>query len=138
MFHPVAQLDEQLLAFHRERMPKIDPDLPSIHFIGLDLIRRLHQTQRQAYVVDAATIHKYADDQGQLIQEAIQSPKIVDRKSLTYLSDRSLCEDYYWNKWDLPPAMKFQYRPASHRPTFWIAPLYCLDAVVVERDCFQA
>lgn len=100
-FHEVYRLDEHMFAFRRSNMIDFDPDLPSIHNIGRDMLHQLNQRGQKGYVVDAATIHKYADGNGELIQNVTQSPKIVDRKQRTYLADLSCCDDYYLNKWNL-------------------------------------
>ncbi len=107
-------------------MPEIDPNLPSIHFIGSDLIRRLEQRSQQAYAIDAASIHKYADDQGTLIQNAKESPKIVDRLSLTYQADYSLSQDYFQKKWPLEPTVPPAISPTGSQNTLLDSPIILL------------
>jgi hypothetical protein len=125
-FHLVVKLDEQLLAFNRDRMPDIDPDLPSIHFIGVDLARQLKQRQLHTYAIDAATIHKYADANGALIQQADQSPKIVDRKARTYLSDHSLSQDYLWHKWNMAEGAEITITPNPEQSAILDSPIILL------------
>lgn len=98
------KLDEQLLIFRRSGGLPLDPDLPSIHNIGWDLWRSLRKTQRKVYIVNAPTVHKYADGNGKLIQAVEESAKIQDRKSLTYLADSAVCDEYYRHKWGLEEA----------------------------------
>lgn len=98
-FVEVERLDEQILIFHRSRLPKFDEELPGIHHIGIDLSLGYRQTSLKTYVIDAPTIHKYADDKGELVQSHKESKKIVDRQSLTYLADKACCDDYILHKW---------------------------------------
>jgi hypothetical protein len=53
----------------------------------------------RTYVVNAQSIHKYADAQGNLILNAEDSPKIKDRTTYTYLADRACSDDYFYRKW---------------------------------------
>ena len=93
-FHEVQKLDEQLLIFHRQRIPRLDSDLPGIHFLGEDLKQQLSRLGMKCYAVDAPTIHKYADKYGERIVSSRQSDKIGDRESVTYLADEACCNDY--------------------------------------------
>ena len=102
-FAEVVKLDEQLLIFHRDRMPELDNNLPGIHHIGSDLRFYLEEKRLSTYVVDAPTIHKYAS--GKRVINKQQSTKIQDRGSLTYLEDKAVCDNYIRRKWpnyDIP------------------------------------
>jgi hypothetical protein len=98
-FHEVQKLDEQLLIFHRRRMPQLDSSLPGIHFLGEDLKQELARVGMACYAVDAPTIHKYADRHGERIVSSTQSDKISDRESATYLADEACCKDYLGRKY---------------------------------------
>jgi hypothetical protein len=126
LFHPVARLDEQLLVFHRSRMPEIDPNLPSIHYIGFDLYHQLSERNQQSYVIDAPTIHKFADNLGKPIHAPSESPKIADRQRLTYQADHALSEDYYLNKWNLPPRTATKLSPTPDQNDTLDSPIILL------------
>ena len=102
-FGEVQRLDEQLLVIRKSSGLHLDSNLPSIHNIGADLANSLSNLGRKTYAIDAPTIHKYANAVGELIQSAEESPKIQDRKSLTYLSDKDCCDEYFFAKWNLDP-----------------------------------
>ena len=96
-YKAVASCDEQILVMHKDRLPKLDLNLPGIHHIGRDL--PMSVGGQGVYTVDAPTIHKYADAHGNRIEAAAESEKIQDRSSLTYLADRVVCNDYIKKKW---------------------------------------
>ncbi len=121
-FEKVHRLDEQLMIVRRSLKIRLDPDLPSIHNIGQDVQRHLVGRGLRTFVVDAPTIHKYADADGTLIQDAASSPKIQDRRSLTYLADKAVCDEYLRHKWSrgepeiLPEPALAQQREILDRP----------------------
>lgn len=98
-FCEVDRLDEQLLICHRARLPVFDINLPGIHHIGRDLAIGMRCTGLKTYALDAPTIHKYRDRQGQLVLSHESSEKIKDRQSLTYLADKACCDNYIAHKW---------------------------------------
>ena len=98
-FHRVARLDEQLLVFDRHRPIRLDLDIPSFHHIGRDVALVARQQGLAAYVVDAPTIHKYADAEGTRLFVRKDSPKLEERKTLTYIADRACCNEYIIQKW---------------------------------------
>ncbi len=98
-FHIVDRLDEQILIFNRKRPIDLDRDLPSIHHIGRDITALLQERGMRAYAIDAPTIHKYADQDGKIIHSRKDSPKIVDRETLTYKAERACCDEYITHKW---------------------------------------
>jgi len=53
----------------------------------------------KTYAIDAPTIHKYADQEGNLIHCKDDSPKITERKTLRYQADRDCCNEYIMRKW---------------------------------------
>ena len=99
LYHEVERLDEQILIFHRSRLPGFDVNLPGIHHIGRDLSLGMRKHTYKTYALDAPTIHKYRDKDGQLVLNHQSSEKIRDRKSLTYLADKACCDNYIDNKW---------------------------------------
>ena len=106
-FQEVQKLDEQLLIFHRQRIPRLDSNLPGIHFLGEDLKQQLSRLGMKCYAVDAPTIHKYADKYGERIVSSRQSDKIGDRESVTYLADEACCNDYLaWKYPHVFPGLK--------------------------------
>lgn len=98
-FGEVFRLDEQLLVFHRARLPELDADIPGIHHLGHHLAMQLRVRELKTYAIDAPTIHKYADGSGRLIKTIADSGKIMDRRSLTYLADRACCNEYMKHLW---------------------------------------
>ncbi|WP_456381009.1 glycosyltransferase [Thiolapillus sp.] len=106
-YEPVASCDEQILVFHKNRLLDLDLNLPGIHHIGRDLPKT--SGYQGVYAIDAPTIHKYADARGNPIEAATASEKIRDRSSLTYLADRTVCNDYIKKKW--PDLEVKDYRP---------------------------
>jgi len=95
----VERLDEQILIFHRSRLPALDKNLPGIHHIGRDIAAGGRKSGLKAYAIDAPTIHKHRDGNGQLVLRHEESEKIMDRKSLTYQADKYCCDDYIAFKW---------------------------------------
>jgi len=95
----VDELDEQLMIFHKSRLPDFDKDFPGIHHIGRELALGMRNSDLKTYAIDAPTIHKYADEKGRLILNAQASKKILDRRSLTYLADKACCDNYLAHKW---------------------------------------
>lgn len=103
LFAPVHTVDEQLIALRRTDALSLDPAMPSIHNIGRDLGETGRSRGRQTYVVDAATIHKFADAKGKQIKGLRDSPKISVRSTAAYLADKSLSDDYFAAKWPSAP-----------------------------------
>ena len=100
--HPFAEvdrIDEHLIAFRRRRRIVFDPRLPSIHNIGRDLAQTAQRHGRRVYVVNAPTIHKFADSQGRRIRCKADSPKIAARETLTYAADLACSDRYLQRKW---------------------------------------
>ena len=122
-FAEVSRIDEHLMVLRRTGAVALDPLLPSIHNIGQDLANMGHRVGRRSYVIDAPTIHKYADANGSAIGCASDSPKIRARSTLTYKADKSLSDDYLSAKWRLAatpgqsPAPAPVPSPTAHRRT---------------------
>ena len=95
----VVRLDEQLLLMRRSRPLPLDPQLPSIHNLGRDLPLAARTLGRRTYVLDAPTIHKYADSQGRPILNRDDSPKIRARSSYAWRADYACSADYVRHKW---------------------------------------
>ena len=116
----VACLDEQLLVLNRSKGPVFDPDHPNIHALGLDIINTLKQQGRKAYVIDAPTIHKYCDAEGDLVLSAKDSTKIRRRYSRASFSLWECSDDYIELKWGKRPratAPLFSLADMQHPPT---------------------
>ncbi|WP_225444371.1 sulfotransferase family protein [Pseudomarimonas arenosa] len=105
-FDEVARIDEQLMVVRKSGPLQFDRRLPSIHNIGRDLARQARTAGVKTYVVDAPTVHKYADAEGKPISRAIDSPKIQGRKSRTYIADKALSDAYLEAKWSAEGANK--------------------------------
>lgn len=101
-FEKVYRIDEQIMIFRRSSPINLDPSLPSIHNIGEDLARNARANGLKTYVIDAPTIHKYADEHGRKIHSLSDSPKIRDRQSLTYQADFDCSMEYFEAKWNTP------------------------------------
>lgn len=93
-FRQVDFVDEHLMIVRRPLAREFDPDLPSIHNIGRYLAAVARRLGLRTYVVNAPTIHKYADDRGNLIGKAADSKKIADRTSLAYTADKDCSDEY--------------------------------------------
>jgi len=98
-FAEVDRIDEQLILFRRDRRIHLDTRLPSIHNIGRDLPRTARAQGRRTYVVNAPTVHKHADAEGNRILCRTDSPKIVGRSTLTYRADLDCSDRYCRRKW---------------------------------------
>jgi Sulfotransferase family len=98
-FDEVAHVDEHIMVLRRSDGALLDSLLPSIHNIGRDMALTLRSRGRRSYVVDAPTVHKYADAEGRLIQTPSDSPKILTRTSLTWLAAKACSDDYLARKW---------------------------------------
>ncbi len=107
-FRTVDRLDEQILIFNRARPIKLDCDLPGIHHIGRDIPLTARQRGMRAYAINAPTIHKYADQDGNIIYSRKDSPKLVHRETLTYKAESACCNEYIKHKW---PRLQFRYKP---------------------------
>lgn len=97
-FGEVDRLDEQILVVNQRRLPQFDNELPGIHHIGCDLSIGLREKGLKTYAIDAPTIHKFRDRYGRPVPSSEKSEKIQDRNSLTYLADKSCCDNYIARK----------------------------------------
>jgi hypothetical protein len=120
-FCEVFRLDEQILILRRGSPLKFDPLLPSIHNIGHDLALKVRSLGHRTYVVDAPTIHKYADVQGKIITLPSDSEKIRGRSTFTYCADRAVSDAYIRHVWPgealvgvNPPVTTARLRAAGH------------------------
>jgi hypothetical protein len=104
-FVKVKKIDEQVMVLRRSSGLRPDPHLPSIHNIGRDLPLEARAKGFHTYVVNAQSIHKYADAEGNLIKKPEDSPKIRDRTTYTYQADKTCSDDYFYHKWpaERPP-----------------------------------
>ena len=146
-FQEVVKLDEQLLIFHRQRAPALDTHLPGIHFLGEDLKHELAGAGLRTYAINAPTIHKFADKHGDRIVSSIQSDKISDRESATYLADEACCKDYVSWKYPalfpaatpvpVPAALNDHQRLQLQRPVIILCKgeLECALVSELVRDC---
>jgi len=98
-FAEVSRLDEQLLIFRQSTGLRFDADLPSIHNIGRDISSTLTAKGRKIYAIEAPTIHKYANQHGELIETPNASPKIAERHSPASLAEWKDSNDYLLSKW---------------------------------------
>ena len=105
-FLEVARLDGHLLVLRRQGRVYPDPNLPGIHHIELDLA---FETNRRGYtlnVLNAPSIHQYADAHGKLIRAARDSEKIRHKERLGYLADKAISDEFIASKWpELDPAI---------------------------------
>jgi hypothetical protein len=129
-FHRVDRLDEQILIFNRARIIDLDRDLPGFHHIGRDVPLLARRRGMKAYAIDAPTIHKYADQNGNIISSRRDSPKLVHREALTYKAERACCNEYIVHKW---PQLQIQdYKPPELTlPDMDDALLHQLDKPVI-------
>jgi Sulfotransferase family len=98
-FRGVARIDEQLMILRRSSGIRLDPDLPGIHYLGLDLPATLRRRGLNTYVVNAPTIHKFADETGARIVRKEDSPKIQARQFPPFLAGLACCDEYLYRKW---------------------------------------
>ncbi len=111
-FKAVARIDEQLMILRRSSGIRLDGDLPGIHYIGLDLPATLRRRGMHTYVVNAPTIHKFADETGTAIVRKQDSPKIQARQFPPFLADMACCDEYLHWKWP-------EWRPAGDTDPEW-------------------
>ncbi len=98
-FAEISRIDEQVFILRKSKNLFPDPNLPSIHHIGRDLPLEAIKRGCKAYVLNAPSIHKYADAQGQLIKNPSDSTKIQHRGRIQYLADRACSNEYIGFKW---------------------------------------
>ena len=98
-FEKVKTVDEHLMVFRKSTGLKMDELHPGIHGIGTDLVINAQENGLNCYVIDAPSVHKYQDANGEKIKWAYQSTKIVDRANYAYLADKECCDDYVSHKW---------------------------------------
>ncbi len=128
-FRRADRLDEQILIFNRDRTIDLDRDLPGFHHIGRDIPLLARQRGMRAYAINAPTIHKYADQNGNIIHSRKDSPKLVHRETLTYKAERACCNEYIMHKW---PQLQIQdYEPPELMPDRDDALLHQLDKPVI-------
>ncbi len=97
-FVSLARLDEQILVLRRDSDIRPDPVLPTIHQIGIDLVHQQKANQPGAFAINAPTIHKYADAQGNLIQTKDDSTKIKARTSISFEAEFNVAQTYVDHK----------------------------------------
>ena len=95
----VGRLDEQLLLFRRCTGLRFDDQLPNIHALGQNIIQELRESGRRAYAVNAPTIHKYADKNGDLVRSVGDSSKIRRRDRRAARLMRECSNDYFFLRW---------------------------------------
>jgi hypothetical protein len=100
-FAEINRIDEQVLILRKSKGLFPDPELPGIHHIGRDLTQEVAKKGLKAYVLNAPSIHKYADEQGKLIETAKDSLKIQLRRRLGYLAERACSDEYIEKKWPI-------------------------------------
>lgn len=105
-FNKVRNIDEQLMIIRASSGVRFDSYLPSIHNVGRELYSSLKARNLSTYVIDAPTIHKYADQNGAIIGSAKESPKIRDRRLPSWEADWSCSTEYLFEKWP-------EWRPAD-------------------------
>lgn len=98
-FQKIARLDEQILIFNRARPIELDHNLPGIHHVGRDIFVIAQQQGMKTYAIDAPTVHKYADQDGNIINTNNDSLKLTERKTFAYEADRACCNEYIVHKW---------------------------------------
>ncbi len=98
-FELVERIDEQLMILRRSHGVRLDCYLPSIHHIGRDVPSTLRQRALNTYVINAPTIHKFADDTGNRIMRREDSPKIRARLDPAFVADMACCDEYLHWKW---------------------------------------
>lgn len=119
-FSEVERIDEQLMIISKSSGVELDPLLPSIHNIGKDLARTLSSRKQNTYVIDAPTIHKFADESGSPILSRYDSSKIVGRKHPAYLADLACSDDYIQRKWFKQEEL-FAATPSTNSPIILLA-----------------
>jgi hypothetical protein len=113
-FSQVDWIDEQLIVLKSDGGILPDPNLPSIHNIGLDLAATAKRLGRATYVINAPTIHKYADAEGKTIESKEDSPKIMNRSQFAYKAEEACSREYFIRKWNdapAPPSSPLQLTP---------------------------
>jgi hypothetical protein len=125
-YKKVERIDEQIMVLRRSSGVRLDPNLPTIHNIGKDMPLNMAQKGLSTYVINAPTIHKYADAEGKPIKTIDDSPKILGRSSLGYKADKSLSDEYFERKWsnstNLSEEVSAPHMPAvSTQPVILIA-----------------
>jgi len=112
-FEAVDRIDEQLMILRRSRGLQLDRLLPSIHNIGRDLPATLRKRGLRTYVVNAPTIHKFADAAGNRIERVEDSPKIQARELPSFVADMACCDEYLHWKWK-------ESRPEGFQEPDWV------------------
>jgi hypothetical protein len=118
-FEAVEGLDEQLIILRRSNGARLDGFLPSIHNIGRDLPATLRQRALSTYVVNAPTIHKFADEAGNRVVGAGDSPKIQARQLPSFVADVACCDEYLhwkWPEWKPDGVQEPDWTEKSFRP----------------------
>jgi len=96
-FVALARLDEHILVLRRDGDIRPDPELPTIHQLGIDLVQQ-QKKQSGTFAINAPTIHKYADAQGRLIQTKDDSAKIKARTAITFKAEYNVAQTYVDHK----------------------------------------
>lgn len=101
-YQTVSNLDGQILVFDKARLPSFDLALPGMHFFTEDLIAEKKKLGQKCYIIDAPTVHQYADANGGLVHSHDQSEKPQNRGSLPYLAEKACSKDYMIHKYPTP------------------------------------
>lgn len=126
LYFPVTSLDEQLLIIKKSGLVYPDPCLPSIHNIGFDLLAAAANLGKRSYVVNAPSIHKYADYAGRTILSSHDSRKIEHRASRTFKAEKAVSDLYLSLKWHHSSDWRYsphqsEYKHYSVAPVIFVA-----------------
>ncbi|SFE41426.1 sulfotransferase [Roseivivax sediminis] len=97
-FAEVDSLDDQLMVLRRSNSIHPDPALPGIHNIGPDLVIAHRERGLRSFVVDAPSVHKFADGAGQRITSPGDSRKLRTRGSLTWQAEADVSRAWFDHK----------------------------------------
>lgn len=99
LFAQAEFIDEHFMLVRKSQGSRADDSLPGIHGVCVGLVFSARERGHACYVIDAPTIHKYRDDQGNPIQTIHDSTKVRDRASFAYKADKNCCDEYINYRW---------------------------------------
>ena len=100
MFVEAISIDEHLMIFRKKLNPTADENIVGIHGIGTDMVLTSIKNGNKCYIVNAPSIHKFKNANGEIIKKLMDSPKIADRLNFAYKADKACCDEYISRKWD--------------------------------------
>lgn len=98
-FERVGRVDDHVLVMRRTSRLRLDPDLPSTHFIGVDLPLTVRHIGLETCVINAPTVRNLADASGRRIESSSNVADTRETGRNPYVAGWTLARDHLARKW---------------------------------------